>query len=135
MKLNEMLNVIPEKKVSGADIDFEVKGVVYDPLRVEEDFIYIAINIYTQLDKIEIIPPEDRPKHLLHGFRSVRHCDRDFLPGPAFGLLDEPCREVIILSDDENGKVGIGLVQQGAERLAKPESVPWPAYQDDGHRG
>ena len=54
MKLSEMLNVIPEKRVSGADFDFEVKGVVYDPLRVEQNYIFIAINIYTQLDKFEI---------------------------------------------------------------------------------
>lgn len=54
MKLSEILKVVPEKPVSRSTTDFEVKGVVYDPLRVQKDFIYVAINIYTQLDKIEI---------------------------------------------------------------------------------
>ncbi|MEN8193884.1 MAG: UDP-N-acetylmuramoyl-L-alanyl-D-glutamate--2,6-diaminopimelate ligase [Bacteroidota bacterium] len=53
MKLNQLLSVIPETTSVTGDTDREIAGVVYDPLRVKRDFLYIAINIYTQLDKIE----------------------------------------------------------------------------------
>ncbi|MBN1903079.1 UDP-N-acetylmuramoyl-L-alanyl-D-glutamate--2,6-diaminopimelate ligase [Candidatus Sumerlaeota bacterium] len=58
MKLSELLSVAPEKKVTG-DQDPEINGVVYDPLRVKPGFLYAAINIYTQLDKIEL--PDGHP--------------------------------------------------------------------------
>lgn len=58
MKLSELLKVVPDKKVVGGN-DPEIKGVVYDPLRVEEGFLYVAINIYTQMDKIEL--PDGHP--------------------------------------------------------------------------
>ena len=53
MKLNQLLPVIPETTTISGDTDREISGVVYDPLRVERDYLYVAINIYTQLDKIE----------------------------------------------------------------------------------
>ncbi len=53
MKLNQLLSVIPQTTSVTGDIDREIAGVVYDPLRVDRDFLYVAINIYTQLDKIE----------------------------------------------------------------------------------
>lgn len=53
MKLSQLLSVIPETTSVTGDIDREVTGLVYDPLRVEKDFLYVAINIYTQIDKIE----------------------------------------------------------------------------------
>jgi UDP-N-acetylmuramoyl-L-alanyl-D-glutamate--2,6-diaminopimelate ligase len=53
MKLEHLLSTLPEKKVTGPT-DLEIRGVVYDPLRVERGFLYVAINIYTQLDKIEL---------------------------------------------------------------------------------
>ncbi len=53
MKLKKLVSVVKEKKVKG-NLNTEIKGVVYDPLRVKQDFLYAAINIYTQLDKIEL---------------------------------------------------------------------------------
>ncbi len=53
MQLSQLISVISEKTSITGDINREIAGVVYDPLRVKNDFLYIAINIYTQLDKIE----------------------------------------------------------------------------------
>jgi len=53
MKLNQLLSVIPETTSVTGEMDLEIEGVVYDPLRVKNNFLYVAINIYTQLDKIE----------------------------------------------------------------------------------
>ncbi len=53
MKLKQLLSVIPKTTSITGDINREIAGVVYDPLRVKKNFLYIAINIYTQLDKIE----------------------------------------------------------------------------------
>ncbi len=58
MKLSALLSVLPEKKVFGNQAP-EITGVVYDPLRVTPGCLYVAINIYTQLDKIEI--PDGHP--------------------------------------------------------------------------
>jgi UDP-N-acetylmuramoyl-L-alanyl-D-glutamate--2,6-diaminopimelate ligase len=53
MNLNKLLAVVPKITSITGDTDREISGVVYDPLRVKKDFLYVAINIYTQLDKIE----------------------------------------------------------------------------------
>ena len=45
--------MLPEKKVFG-NKDPEITGLAYDPLRVTPGCLYVAINVYTQLDKIEI---------------------------------------------------------------------------------
>jgi UDP-N-acetylmuramoyl-L-alanyl-D-glutamate--2,6-diaminopimelate ligase len=58
MKLSALLSVLPEKKVFGNG-DPEITGLVYDPLRATPGCLYVAINIYTQLDKIEI--PDGHP--------------------------------------------------------------------------
>lgn len=54
MKLSQLLAVVPEAKVVQGSLDHEITGVIYDPLRVKPGYLYVAINIYTQLDKIEI---------------------------------------------------------------------------------
>ncbi|HOT97463.1 MAG TPA: UDP-N-acetylmuramoyl-L-alanyl-D-glutamate--2,6-diaminopimelate ligase [bacterium] len=59
MELQYYLNDLQEKQVTGDPAGIEVKGVAYDPLRIEPGFIYVAIAIYTQLDKIEI--PDGHP--------------------------------------------------------------------------
>lgn len=59
MKLESLLSALSEKKVFGNPENREAKGVVYDPLRVQPGFVYIAINIYTQLDKVEL--PDGHP--------------------------------------------------------------------------
>ncbi len=60
MQLKTLLDELDEKKIHGQIDDIDIEGVVYDPLRVEAGFLYVAINIYTQLDKIEI--PEGHDK-------------------------------------------------------------------------
>jgi UDP-N-acetylmuramoyl-L-alanyl-D-glutamate--2,6-diaminopimelate ligase len=54
MTLKHYLDFLSAKQISGQIPDVEVKGIAYDPLRIEPGFIFVAINIYTQLDKIEI---------------------------------------------------------------------------------
>jgi len=54
MELSILLNQVPDKQIVGDPHGVEIRGVVYDPLRVQPGFIYVAISIYTQLDKIEI---------------------------------------------------------------------------------
>jgi len=60
MKLTELLGELVEKNVTGVVDDVDVTGIVYDPLRVQPGFMFVAINIYTQLDKIEV--PEGHEK-------------------------------------------------------------------------
>ncbi len=45
MQLKQLLSVIPETTSVNGDTDREISGVVYDPLRVERDYLYVAINI------------------------------------------------------------------------------------------
>ncbi|MBN1542635.1 UDP-N-acetylmuramoyl-L-alanyl-D-glutamate--2,6-diaminopimelate ligase [candidate division KSB1 bacterium] len=59
MDLQKLLELLPEKRIAGEVKNIDVKGIVYDPLRVENDFVYVAINIYTQLDKVEL--PDGHP--------------------------------------------------------------------------
>ncbi len=59
MELKTLLDVLDEKKVDGGVDGVEIQGIVYDPLRVEPGFLYVAIDIYTQLDKVEI--PDGHP--------------------------------------------------------------------------
>lgn len=59
MDLEFLLQELREKEIIGTPQGLEVKGVVYDPLRVEPGFVYVAINIYTQLDKVEL--PDGHP--------------------------------------------------------------------------
>ena len=54
MDLQLLLTELAEKQVSGNAQNISISGVVYDPLRVRPGYLYVAINIYTQLDKIEI---------------------------------------------------------------------------------
>jgi UDP-N-acetylmuramoyl-L-alanyl-D-glutamate--2,6-diaminopimelate ligase len=58
VKLHDLLAVLPELEVTGST-GMKINGIVYDPLRVKPGFIYTAINIYTQLDKIEL--PDGHP--------------------------------------------------------------------------
>ncbi len=54
MKLSDLLDELPSKTINGDPSDIDITGLVYDPLRVKPGFLFVAINIYTQLDKIEI---------------------------------------------------------------------------------
>lgn len=60
MQLIKLLDELKEKKVYGNFDGIDIKGIVYDPLRVLPGYLYIAINMYTQLDKIEIPEGHDR---------------------------------------------------------------------------
>lgn len=54
MKLTTLLEELPDKQIYGAIDDIDISGIVYDPLRVQPGYLFVAINIYTQLNKIEI---------------------------------------------------------------------------------
>ena len=60
MKLRYILEQLTEKEVSGAVKDITIQGIAYDHLRIKPGFIYVAINIYTQLDKVEIPDGHER---------------------------------------------------------------------------
>jgi UDP-N-acetylmuramoyl-L-alanyl-D-glutamate--2,6-diaminopimelate ligase len=60
MRLTTLLDELKEKQVYGNVDGIDIKGIVYDPLRVRPGFLYVAINMYTQLDKIEIPDGHDR---------------------------------------------------------------------------
>jgi UDP-N-acetylmuramoyl-L-alanyl-D-glutamate--2,6-diaminopimelate ligase len=60
MKLKELLDELKEKKITGSIDDVNIQGIVYDPLRVKTEYMFVAINIYTQLDKIEIPDGHDK---------------------------------------------------------------------------
>jgi UDP-N-acetylmuramoyl-L-alanyl-D-glutamate--2,6-diaminopimelate ligase len=60
MKLNELLEELKEKTITGIIDEIDIQGIVYDPLRVKRDFMFVAINIYTQIDKIEIPDGHDK---------------------------------------------------------------------------
>lgn len=60
MQLRMLLDELKEKKIFGNPDGIDVKGIVYDPLRVLPGYLYVAINIYTQLDKIEIPDGHDK---------------------------------------------------------------------------
>jgi UDP-N-acetylmuramoyl-L-alanyl-D-glutamate--2,6-diaminopimelate ligase len=59
MDLQLLLSDVPEKTVFGTGAGIDIKGVVYDPLRVQPGYLFVAIHIYTQMDKIEI--PDGHP--------------------------------------------------------------------------
>lgn len=81
MKLSQLLKRVPEAKVTG-NADIDIKGVVYDPLRVKPGFLYVAINIYTQLDKIEIPEGHDRVDDAIAAGAAAVMLERD-MPVPA----------------------------------------------------
>jgi len=54
MTLQALLEALPEKEIVGKTKGVKIKGIVYDPLRVKPGYLYVAIPMYTQLDKIEI---------------------------------------------------------------------------------
>lgn len=60
MRLRELLSVLPEAKGLSALPDLAVPAVVYDPLRVVPGAVFVAINVYTQLDKVEIPDGHDK---------------------------------------------------------------------------
>ena len=77
MKLTTLLNELKEKKIHGDIENIDVAGIVYDPLRIKKNFIYVAINIYTQLDKIEIPDGHDKVKDAIKAGARVVVLQRD----------------------------------------------------------
>jgi UDP-N-acetylmuramyl-tripeptide synthetase len=82
MKLEKLLAVVPEAKVVQGHLDHEITGVMYDPLRVKPGYLYVAINIYTQLDKIEIPDGHDVVDKAIEAGAVAVVLERD-LPVPA----------------------------------------------------
>ncbi|MDZ7263075.1 MAG: UDP-N-acetylmuramoyl-L-alanyl-D-glutamate--2,6-diaminopimelate ligase [candidate division KSB1 bacterium] len=77
MKLSALLAVLNEKQVYGSPDDMDVNGIVYDPLRVRPGFMFVAIEMYTQLDKIEIPDGHDRVHEAIQAGASVVVLQRD----------------------------------------------------------
>ncbi|MDW7681018.1 MAG: Mur ligase family protein, partial [bacterium] len=77
MKLSQLLEELLEKKITGYENDVDIQGVVYDPLRVKPGFMFVAINIYTQLDKIEIPEGHDKVDDAIKAGAAVVVLQRD----------------------------------------------------------
>ncbi|HDP97989.1 MAG TPA: UDP-N-acetylmuramoyl-L-alanyl-D-glutamate--2,6-diaminopimelate ligase [bacterium] len=77
MKLSQLLEELSEKKITGYENDVDIQGVVYDPLRVKPGFMFVAINIYTQLDKIEIPEGHDKVDDAINAGAAVVVLQRD----------------------------------------------------------
>ncbi|MBN1352793.1 UDP-N-acetylmuramoyl-L-alanyl-D-glutamate--2,6-diaminopimelate ligase [candidate division KSB1 bacterium] len=60
MYLRTFLDKLPEKYVTGSADGIDIKGVAYDPLRTKPGFLFVAINTYTQLNKVEIPDGHDK---------------------------------------------------------------------------
>ncbi|MCK5738034.1 UDP-N-acetylmuramoyl-L-alanyl-D-glutamate--2,6-diaminopimelate ligase, partial [bacterium] len=71
MDLKVLLGQLKDKQITGDVENIDVKGVVYDPLRVEPGFLFVAINIYTQMDKIEIPEGHDKIEEAVKAGASV----------------------------------------------------------------
>lgn len=54
MKLSHLLDAV-DPKVVRCFQDHEITGIAYDPMRVEPGYLFAAIDIYTQLNKVEIL--------------------------------------------------------------------------------
>lgn len=83
MKLWYLLDQLAEKQVSEAAYDIDIKAIVYDPLRVKPGFMYVAINIYTQLDKVEILDGHEKVREAIDNGATVVVLQRD-VPLPEF---------------------------------------------------
>ena len=77
MKLKLLLEELNEKNVFGEIDGIDVKGMVYDPLRVKAGFMFVAINIYTQLDKIEIPDGHDKVNEAIEAGAKIIVLQRD----------------------------------------------------------
>ncbi|MGH1366539.1 MAG: UDP-N-acetylmuramoyl-L-alanyl-D-glutamate--2,6-diaminopimelate ligase [Calditrichia bacterium] len=53
MLLSSLLNQLSKKSVQQFQ-DVSITGIQYDPLRIKPGNLFIAVNIYTQLDKVEL---------------------------------------------------------------------------------
>ena len=54
MLLSELIAQLPGKPGAGLNGDREITGIEYDPLRIKPGNLFVPINIYTQLDKVEL---------------------------------------------------------------------------------
>ncbi len=77
MKLKLLLEELNKKNVFGEINGIDIKGIVYDPLRVKAGFMFVAINIYTQLDKIEIPDGHDKVNEAIEAGVKVVVLQRD----------------------------------------------------------
>jgi len=77
MKLTELIHELPKKQLNGTIGTQEISGIVYDPLRVKPNFLFVAISMYTQLDKIEIPDGHDRVHDAIKNGATVVVLERD----------------------------------------------------------
>jgi UDP-N-acetylmuramoyl-L-alanyl-D-glutamate--2,6-diaminopimelate ligase len=101
MKLSELLKRVPDARITG-DADVDIKGVVYDPLRVKPGFLYVAINIYTQLDKIEIPDGHDHVNDAIKAGAAAVMVERDAeVPAGVTKVLVPETRPALAMAANE----------------------------------
>jgi len=101
MLLKDYLDRLREKEITGTVAPVEIQGVAYDPLRVKPGFIYVAINIYTQLDKVEI--PDGHPKipaAIANGAVAVVYQNETVVPDSVVGVKVPNSRLALALLAD-----------------------------------
>ena len=88
MRLNLLLDELAQKEVFGNPNAVDIQGIVYDPLRVKPGFLYVAITMYTQLDKIEIPDGHDVVLDAVHNGAVAVVLERDIeVPGPIIKII------------------------------------------------
>ena len=84
MQVRELLSVLPEARGLSSFSDFDVPVVVYDPLRVVPGAVFVAIDIYTQLDKVEIPDGHEKIAEAVAKGAAVVVVEKDVpVPAPA----------------------------------------------------
>lgn len=95
MKLSKLISLAPDAQVTG-NTDLEITGVVYDPLRVKPGFLFVAIDMYTQLDKIEIPDGHDHVKEAIANGAAAVMLQRDVtVPANVTKIMVKDTRDVL----------------------------------------
>ncbi len=98
MRLRELLSVLPEAQNLASLPDTEVPALAYDPLRVVPGAVFVAINIYTQLDKVEIPDGHEKVAEAVANGAKVVVVQKDVpVPSPAIKLLVPDSRAALAL--------------------------------------
>lgn len=98
MHVRELFSVLPEAQSLASLPDIEVPALVYDPLRVVPGAVFVAINIYTQLDKVEIPDGHERIDQAVAKGAAVVVLEKDRpVPPPATKVLVRDSRAALAL--------------------------------------
>lgn len=98
MHVRELLSILPEARGISPLPDLDVKAVVYDPLRVVPGALFVAINVYTQLDKVEIPDGHEKIGEAVAKGAAVVIAEKDVpVPAPATKVLVPDSRAALAL--------------------------------------